>query len=315
MSDPIAPVAAEKTFRSYTHEQGAKYAQNRLGYNPNLYKTILDYHTSSGGQLDTILDVGCGPGIAARALAPSFAHAIGIDPSEGMITSARSLGGTSSTTEDVRFEISSAEALGSDLSPPIKDSSVDLITASTAAHWFDMPRFWPQVARVLKPGGTVALWSTNSGRIHTSMPNATVIQAALDEIDERELKPFMEPGNLLTRDLYVDLKLPWMLSPPSVDFDKTTFLRKVWGPEDAEEFFMGGSMTMTLDQMEKIMSTASPVQRWREANPEAVGTDRDVVKLMRAAAEGPLHEAGVEKGKEIIKGSISGVLLMLKRNA
>src|SRR6187402_1485133 len=183
MSNPdpaFVPVTAEKTFSSYTQEQGAAYAQNRRGYHPNLYKTILDRHTSTGGQLETVLDVGCGPGIAVRALAQHFTHAIGLDPSEGMIKNARLLAGTSSTSEPIRFEISTAEDLGWHLSPPVEDSSIDLITASTAAHWFDMARFWPRASRVLKPGGTVAIWTTGSIRMHSSVPNAEAIQAAID---------------------------------------------------------------------------------------------------------------------------------------
>lgn len=27
------------------------------------------------------------------------------------------------------------------------------------AHWFDMPKFWAAAAKVLKPGGTVAIWT------------------------------------------------------------------------------------------------------------------------------------------------------------
>lgn len=27
------------------------------------------------------------------------------------------------------------------------------------AHWFDMPRFWAAAADLLKPGGSVALWT------------------------------------------------------------------------------------------------------------------------------------------------------------
>ena len=315
MSNPtpaFVPVSAEKTFSSYTQDQGKTYAQSRPGYHPDLYKTIIDHHTSTGGQLNTILDVGCGPGTAARALAPRFIHAIGLDPSQGMINTARHLAGASSTSEPIRFEISTAEDLGWHLSPPVEDSSVDLITASTAAHWFDMSRFWPQAARVLKPGGTAALWTTGSIRIHPSVPNATAIQAAIDDIEERDLKPFFEPGNLLTRNVYVDLPLPWTLAPPVADFDETTFFRKDWGPEDCEEFFEGGALTADLDTMETILGTGSPVQRWRDAHPDAVGTQRDPVRTMRREIERYLHEAGVERGKEVIRGSLIGVLLMVK---
>jgi trans-aconitate 3-methyltransferase len=311
MSNPTP--STEKTFTSYTKDQGAKYAQSRRGYHPDLYKTIIDHHTSTGGQLNSLLDVGCGPGTAAIALAPHFAHATGLDPSEGMISNAREA--VSSTSAPIRFEISTAEDLGWHLSPPIEDSSVDLITASTAAHWFDMARFWPRAARVLKPGGTVAIWSTGPVRMHPSMPNAAAIQAAMDDIEERELKPFFEPGNLLAQNLYVDLPLPWTLALPVADFDEAVFFRKEWGADNSDEFFIGGGLSVDLDTMEKVMNTTSPVQRWREAHPDAVGTDRDVIRVTRMEIARLLHEAGVEKGKEVARGSLSAVLLMVKKKA
>jgi trans-aconitate 3-methyltransferase len=321
MADPAptpAPFSSEKTFRSYTHEQGATYAQNRRGYHPNLYQIILDHHTSTGGQLTTILDVGCGPGTAIRKLAPRFTHAIGLDPSEGMISTARSLGGVSSTSQPIRFEVSTAEDLGSQLSPPIPDSSVDLITAATAAHWFDMSRFWPCAAQLLKPGGTVALWTSSPMYAHPSMPNYAAIQAVISELDDRHLKPYMEPGNLLARKLYIDLPLPWTLARPVLEFDESTFHRKEWNKDGAcaegSEFFMG-QQTADLEALEKVLGTASPVTRWREAHPDAVGTERDVVRMMRREIERLLHEAGVERGKEVVRGGVAGVLLMVKKRA
>ena len=315
MSSPTP--AAEKTFRSFTKDKAANYAQNRQDYHAHLYGLIIDHHTSTGGQLDTLLDIGCGPGTAARKLAPHFAHAIGLDPSEGMINSARSLAGVSSTSEPIRFEVSTAEDLGSNLSPPVEASSVDLIVAATAAHWFDMARFWPQAARILKPGGTAAIWSGGDSRLNPSTPNAAAIQAAVDEINERELKPFYEPGNLLAQQLYVGMPLPWTLTPPVADLDKSTFYRKEWGPEleNCEEFLIGGSLTMDMDTVEKFMGTTSQVHRWRDAHPDAAGTERDVIKIMRREIERLSQEAGVEKGKEVITGTLTGVLLMVKKKA
>jgi hypothetical protein len=43
-------------------------------------------------------------------------------------------------------------------------------------------------------------------------------------------------------------------------------------------FFGGGSFTI-LDEESKGLSTASLVTRWRAANPELVGIDKDAVKV------------------------------------
>lgn len=40
---------------------------------------------------------------------------------------------------------------------PFADGSVDLLTAASAAHWFDQSRFLAEADRVLKPHGCMAL--------------------------------------------------------------------------------------------------------------------------------------------------------------
>ena len=73
--------------------------------------------------------------------------------------------------------------------------------------------------------------------MHPSMPNAAAIQTAMEEIRDRELEPFIEPGNVLARGLYVDLLLPWTLSSPVDAFDKTTFFRKEVSAPDSFNYF------------------------------------------------------------------------------
>lgn len=123
----------ESTFRAYSNQDAATYAKARLRYSDELYQTIIAHHTSSGGKLDTVVDIGCGPGIATFQLAEYFDKVIGIDPSEGMINTARSQLEASEEKgrDNVRFEISTAEDIDPSLIP---DGSVDVITAATCAH-------------------------------------------------------------------------------------------------------------------------------------------------------------------------------------
>lgn len=127
------PTGDEQTFRSYSKDDAAKYAQHRQQYSDALYDDVLSHHTSTGGALETVLDLGCGPGLATFRLARSFTKTIGLDPSEGMIAVARSLAESSpdKAEQAVKFDVSTSE----DISPAlIPDSSVDLITAATCAH-------------------------------------------------------------------------------------------------------------------------------------------------------------------------------------
>ncbi|KAK3301742.1 S-adenosyl-L-methionine-dependent methyltransferase [Chaetomium strumarium] len=340
--------AKETTFRSFSRAQGASYAQHRLDYHPRLYQLVLDHHNATGGRLDTLLDVGCGPGTAVRTLAPHFAHALGIDPSEGMIATARSLGGyccsgsgsTPEKKEPIRFEVSTVEELEMGISRDgtgIQEGSVDLLVAATAAHWFDMSVFWPLAARLLRPGGTVALWT--GGRILVdadqrcgSVPNnnAKAIQVALDRFDAAVDEYFL-PGNRMVSNLYADLQLPWMLERPVAEFERDGFVRKLWdngttssggGTEDGEkgegyikEFYTGDQKGADVEVLVKILATTSPYIRWREANADAVDTDKDPLQVMRREIELALEQGGVGGGKRLVKGGVAGVLLMVKKRA
>ncbi len=182
-------------------------------------------------------------------------------------------------------------------------------------QWFDLPRFWLRAAQVLKPGGTVALWTVCKPSTDPSVPNAEAIKARLQEIEVEYLRPFIEPGNRMVRDKYASLPLPWTLPQPVADFDEATFFRKDSGWGQGQEFTIGQGHKIGMDMAEKILGTASPVTRWREAHPDAVGTEADVVRVMRREIERLLHEAGVEVGQEYVKVGVEAVLLMIKKKA
>lgn len=312
MSDSQSAFKQEKTFSTYNIDQGKTYAALRPGYHSSLYDAVRNQHAKTGGQFETLLDVGCGPGTATLALAPSFSNAIGIDPSEGMIKAAETASLEKDSSGNVRFGVSTATELGSNLSPTIQDGSVDLIIAANAAHWFNLDEFWPSADRVLKPGGSVALWTSGGLVVHPSTPNAAAIEAALTQLEEEHLVSFFEPGNRLTRDRYKDIKLPWTLDTPTKAFDETTFFRREWG---VDEKFLDRPTELSMEHLEKVLGVGSPVTRWRDAHPDAVGTEEDIVRKGRRITEKLLHEAGVKEGEEVIRPGIRGTLLIVKKKA
>jgi len=304
-------MAPEKTFRAFSQDQGAMYAQARLKYHPQLYQRLLSHHGATGGDFDTVLDVGCGPGTAISSIHTQFQHAIGVDPSPGMIQAAQSLFGDSNTST-IRFVASTAEDLAS-----IPDGSVDLIIAANAAHWFDMARFWARAAQVVKPAGTVAMWGGGPVTVGSRVRGRAGVQAAIDRLEAR-VAEFYEPGNQLVRGLYADLALPWTLAEPVAGFERASFVRWEWGT-DTEGAFPAAEMyerhvEVDLESLGKIMDTASPVIRWREAHPDAVGTETDVVSMLRSEIEQAMRDAGCKEEEEMrLEGGVSGCMLVVKR--
>ena len=49
---------------------------------------------------------------------------------------------------------------------PHADSSVSLVISGQAAHWFDLPRFYAEIKRILKPQGVLALFGYAFVRVH-----------------------------------------------------------------------------------------------------------------------------------------------------
>jgi SAM-dependent methyltransferase len=89
-----------------------------------------------------VLDVGAGTGKLTRELVAAGHEVVAVEPDAAMRAA------FASRLPDVEVLPGSAEAL------PLPDSSVDVVVAAQAFHWFDLDRALPEAARVLRPGGT-----------------------------------------------------------------------------------------------------------------------------------------------------------------
>lgn len=89
-----------------------------------------------------VLDLGAGTGRVTRQLARRFEDVVAVEPDERM----RALHGDAVA--------GSAEAI------PLEDASVDAVFVGEAFHWFDAEAAIPEIARVLRPrGGLAILWT------------------------------------------------------------------------------------------------------------------------------------------------------------
>jgi len=94
---------------------------------------------------DRVVDVGCGPGVAARHAASLGAQVTGIDPAAVMLRLGRAF---SVGSRRVTFREGRAEAL------PLPDGSADVLwSIATVHHWPDLAGGLVEARRVLVGGG------------------------------------------------------------------------------------------------------------------------------------------------------------------
>ncbi|KAK7745110.1 trans-aconitate methyltransferase 1 [Diatrype stigma] len=298
------------------------YAAFRPSYPASLFRTVLSYHYQQphphpqqlqqpqkpgggggGGGGGLLLDIGCGHGLIARALAPHFDAVVAIDPSEGMVAQAREMTRQSLSsppaegTSSISFRQGSAEDLGF-----LGDGAVDAAVAGQAAHWFDYARAWPELARVVRPGGTLAFWGYKDN-VFVGAERATAVMErfvyGVGEVarvkvkqadgEEKEIPIegmggfWEQPGRSILRDLLRSVV------PPERDWTDVTRLEH----EPGEAVDGGGAdegrrgwlrRTMRLGEVERYTRTFSCYNGWKEAHPELKsreeGGDGDVVDVM-----------------------------------
>jgi ubiquinone/menaquinone biosynthesis C-methylase UbiE len=99
----------------------------------------------------TALDVGCGDGLLAARLAERCANVTGIDRNQPMIATARA----QETRAQHPSRITFIEA--DFLAYPLETASFDFVCANTSLHHMDFTAALTAMARLLRPGGQLAV--------------------------------------------------------------------------------------------------------------------------------------------------------------
>jgi SAM-dependent methyltransferase len=224
------------TFKDHFSAHAAAYAAARPTYPRALFARLAA--AAPGRAL--AWDAGTGNGQAAVALAAHFARVHATDASAPQVANA-------APHPRVAYAVAPAEASG------LPDASCDLVTVAQALHWFDLPRFWAEARRVLRPGGVFAAWSY--ARLHATGRVGAVVDAL-----DAEVGPWWPPERAMVDDAYASIALPF--APLAVEAPP---MRARW----------------TRGALLAYLRTWSAVRRCQ------ADTGRDPV----AAVEGPLAEA------------------------
>ena len=115
-----------------------------------------------------VLDLGCGGGFMAEALAGRGALVVGVDPAEPAIAAARDHATEAGLTIDYR--VGTGEAL------PVESCSMDVVVCvDVLEHVDDLEMVLTEIGRVLKPGGLFVFDTINR------TPTATLVMVTVGE--------------------------------------------------------------------------------------------------------------------------------------
>ncbi|XP_055734482.1 putative methyltransferase DDB_G0268948 [Salvelinus fontinalis] len=207
------------------------------------------------------VDLGCGTGQNSRLLAPHFQEVVGIDISECQLEEARAVAGFNNIT----YRKGTAEEL------PFPDGSVDLLTAASAAHWFDQKRLLLEAGRVLKPCGCMALLGfTDNFRLHYG----SCEDRLTDIFDEfkKVLLPYTSTqvavSNTKLRELYVAIPFPDKERIECIPLKQQISVRNIVGFMESFSMYQAfqraeldaatALLQRTLDRFLKEMGVTSP---------------------------------------------------------
>jgi trans-aconitate 3-methyltransferase len=184
---------------------------------------------------------------------------VGTDPSSGMVAQARA-----ATPVGEFPNIGYKEAVAENLTG-IEDGSVDMVVAGQAAHWFDYPRLWPELRRVLRPDGTMAFWGYTD-HVFVDYPKATeLLHRCCYSKDKEDLGHYWSfPGRAIVEGRLKDIL------PPEHDWSDIT--RIEYEPDTRGPRSGNGTIFlhkwMTIETCKEFVRTWSAYHGWQQAYPQ-----------------------------------------------
>jgi len=133
-----------------------------------------------------VLELGCGAGFMAVALARRGFRVHATDTVAAMLERARANADAAGVREAISFDVADAQQLAVD------DASVDLVVALGVIPWLPAPeKAVAEMARSTRPGGAVVVNADNAARLHYALdpklsPRLAAARAAFNSILRRD---------------------------------------------------------------------------------------------------------------------------------
>lgn len=169
----------------YFNLDSQAYATCRPKYPEELFRWIASVVQTQG----TVVDAGTGNGQSAINLARHFKKVLAIDVSQNQLRHAVKC-------SNVEYICASIENMG------LLDNSIDLVASASAAHWFNLPKFYQECRRILLPHGAIVLFTYTWPE--TSDP---LVSRGLKKV-KKILDPYWSYGSRLHLNRYQDLPFP-----------------------------------------------------------------------------------------------------------
>ncbi len=178
--------------RSRPYREAALYYRARPPYSSELRPRLSALLGWEG--TGHLLDIGCGPGVVALELAPSFAEVVGLDPEEQMLAEARK-GTPDSERRRVRWVRGRAEDI-----PALGLGRFEAVTLAQSFHWTDKEAVVEIVYAILEAAGAMVLIHDDASSPAPEVsrpPHAPIPHAVIDDALVRYLgrgKPPPDPN-------------------------------------------------------------------------------------------------------------------------
>jgi ubiquinone/menaquinone biosynthesis C-methylase UbiE len=133
-----------------TVERFSNRVENYAKYRPDYPREVLDLFRNEMNleKSSAVADVGSGTGLSARLFLENGNTVFGVEPNEAMRKAA----------EKLLIDFSNFKSVdGSAENTTLPESSVDLVIAAQAFHWFDQEKTRAEFKRILKDQGFAAL--------------------------------------------------------------------------------------------------------------------------------------------------------------